>query len=405
MRILIADKLESSAVSELERFGCEVSVQPELGADDLPGAITGYRVLVVRSTKVTATTIEAADELALVVRAGAGVNTIDLNAAAEAGVYVANCPGKNADAVAELAMGLIIATDRGIANATADLRAGTWRKKHYGIASGLRDRRLGIIGYGSNGSALGSIALSFGMKVIAWSRSLTDERAAKDGIERAETLRDLAAVSDVVSVHLAAATETRGLLGAEFFNEMKEGSLFVNTSRGDIVDQSALSEAISARGLKVGLDVYASEPGSGTADFSDTALAELVSAATPHIGASTNQASEAIAAETVRVICTYKETGVPANAVNVNVSSAAPLVLIVRHKNTVGVLAGVLDELRRADINVEEMQNTIFTGSHAACCTLQLDSLPDDRTMDRIQASDSIYVARIETKNGGTVDA
>ncbi len=396
MRILIADSLEQSAVSELERLGCDVSIRPELGADDLPAAIQGFQVLVVRSTKVTEATINAADQLALVVRAGAGVNTIALDAAAKAGVYVANCPGKNADAVAELTMGLITAADRRIADATADLRAGKWRKKAYQSAAGLRGRRLGIVGYGSIGKAVARIAEAFGMEIAAWSRSLTDAIAEADGITRAADLAEIARTCDVVTVHLASGAQTKGIIDADFFAAIKDGAIFVNTSRGDVVDEAALQRAIGEKHLKVGLDVFADEPSSGTADFAATQLAAGITA-TPHIGASTDQASEAIAAETVRVICAYKETGVPANAVNVNISSPAPWILIVRHQNRVGVLAGVLDELRRADINIEEMQNTIFSGGHAACCTMQLDSLPGDEILKRIASSDLIYVARVES--------
>ncbi len=400
MRVLIADSLDPAAVAALEELGCDVTMQSDLGAADLPGAVAGYTVLVVRSTKVTAETIAAADDLALIVRAGAGVNTIALDDAAQAGVYVANCPGKNADAVAELAIGLITACDRGIANATADLRAGAWKKKHYQKAAGLKYRTLGIVGFGSIGREVATRARAFGMEVGAWSRSLTPERAEHIGVRYFETPLDLAARSDVVSVHLAAAPETRGLIGADFFAAMKEGAIFVNTARGDVVDQDALLAAIDAKGLRVGLDVYANEPAGGTADFPDAGLAAKVTA-TPHIGASTAQAAEAIAAETVRVVRTFKETGVPANAVNVNVSSPAPWSLTVRHLNRVGVLAGVLDELRSAEINVEEMQNTIFSGGRAACCSLLLDTCPNEKTLAAIGRVDAVLMARIEEKAPG----
>ncbi len=400
MRVLIADSLDPAAVAALEELGCDVTMQSDLGAADLPGAVAGYTVLVVRSTKVTAETIAAADDLALIVRAGAGVNTIALDDAAQAGVYVANCPGKNADAVAELAIGLITACDRGIANATADLRAGLWKKKHYQKAAGLKHRTLGIIGLGSIGREVATRTRAFGMEVGAWSRSLTPERAEHIGVRYFETPLDLAARSDVVSVHLAAAPETKGLIGADFFAAMKEGAIFVNTARGDVVDQDALLAAIDAKGLRVGLDVYANEPAGGTADFPDAGLAAMVTA-TPHIGASTAQAAEAIAAETVRVVRTFKETGVPANVVNVNVSSPAPWSLTVRHLNRVGVLAGVLDELRSAEINVEEMQNTIFSGGRAACCSLLLDTCPNEKTLAAIGRVDAVLMARIEEKAPG----
>ena len=136
MKVLLADALPDAAVDRLEDAGAEVTRLPDLTADTLPDHITGHEVLIVRSTKVTAETLDAADRLGLVVRAGAGINTIDCDRAAELGTFVCNVPGKNALAVAELTMGLLIAIDRHIADGTADLRAGTWNKKAYSKADG-----------------------------------------------------------------------------------------------------------------------------------------------------------------------------------------------------------------------------------------------------------------------------
>jgi D-3-phosphoglycerate dehydrogenase / 2-oxoglutarate reductase len=399
MKVLIADKIEESVLPALERIGCRVTYRPELVAEDLPGAIAGFQVLVVRSTRVTEATIRAGNDLALVVRSGAGVNTIATEAAANAGIYVANCPGRNADAVAELTIGLLIAADRGIADATADLRAGRWRKSHYQKAAGIKGRRLGIVGYGSIGRAVAKAAQGLGMRVSAWSRSLTPETAAREGIEVAATLSELASSCDAVSVHVAANDETKAIVDERFFDALRDGAIFINTSRGDVVDEAALAAAIERKHLRVGLDVFACEPESGEAAFENTRLAALVTA-TPHIAASTAQASEAIADETVRVIRRYKETGVPANVVNINMTSPAPWVLVVRHHNRVGVLAAVLEELKSGNVNIEEMQNTIFAGGSAACCTMLVDSLPDDPTIERIRAIDEVLSARVETKQG-----
>ncbi|MCE9613926.1 MAG: hypothetical protein K8T26_06585 [Lentisphaerae bacterium] len=145
------------------------------------------KVLIVRSKQVTASTIEAGRSLSLIVRAGAGVNTIDLDAASRRGTYVANCPGKNTEAVAELAIGLLIACDRGMADATQSLRAGRWQKKTFGKAMGLKTRRLGIIGTGAIGVAVARRAQALGMKIMAWSRSLTPGQAEAWGFEFAPT--------------------------------------------------------------------------------------------------------------------------------------------------------------------------------------------------------------------------
>lgn len=393
MNILIADKLSDKAVAALKAMGAIIRVEPSLGADDLPGAIGDSDVLVVRSTKVSAATIDAGSSLSLIIRAGAGVNTIDLAHASSLGIHVANCPGKNADAVAELAMGLIIAADRRIAFQAEDLRAGKWNKKEYGKASGLKGCTLGIIGYGSIGKGLAKRAKAFGMPVIAWSRSLTAEKAEADGIGWCATPLDLAREADVVSLHLAVAPETKDLVNREFLSAMKDGSILVNTSRGEVVDQDALSEAIDSKGLKVALDVYKGEPSAGDNSFAHVELAKKVTG-THHVGASTDQASDAIADETVRIIKSYMETGKPVNQVNSQDKSPAPFGLVVRHFNRVGVLAGVLDALREADVNVEEMENAIFSGGTAAVCTLKLDQKPNSETVRKIgQNKDIVQVS------------
>jgi len=390
LNVLIADKLSAAAVDALASLGASVRMEPELSADDLPREIGDAEVLVVRSTRVTRATVEAAKQLSLIVRAGAGVNTIDIDAASEYGVSVANCPGRNTAAVAELAIGLMVAADRRIPAATADLARGKWRKKEYGRAGGLRGRTVGIVGFGSIGRAVAERARGFGMHVCAWSRSLTPESAEAAGVEYCPTIAQLAARSDVVTVHLASSPDTKQIMGSEVFAAMREGAIFVNTSRGEIVDQEALVDAIDRRSIKAALDVYADEPSGGEAEFAGTDLIARLAAATPHIGASTDEAAEAIAAETVRVIESYLQTGKPVNAVNLRAKAAEDVSLVVRHYNRVGVLASVLDELKDAGINVEEMENTIFQGGTTASCSLKLDKAPDAAHLDRIRQGEHI---------------
>ena len=389
MKILIADKMSSSAVKALEELGAQVAVNADLKAEDLPAAIGDADILIVRSTKVTTATIDAAQSLSLIIRAGAGVNTIDIDEANRRGIYVANCPGKNTDAVAELAIGLMISADRRLVNATNDLRAGKWRKKEYGKARGLKGRTLGIVGLGSIGKAVAKCAKGLDMEVIAWSRSLTPEKAEALEIGYCESPLDLARLADVVSVHLAAKAETKNLISDEFLGAMKEGSILINTSRGEVVDTGALKKAIEGRNIKVGLDVFENEPAGNDPAFADTHLAALITG-TPHIGASTDQASEAIAEEAVRVVRTYCQTGKPVNSVNVRERTSAIINLVIRHFNRVGVLAGVLDELRTEGVNIEEMENTVFEGGAAACCTLKLDQEPSEALVAKLRRDESI---------------
>jgi D-3-phosphoglycerate dehydrogenase / 2-oxoglutarate reductase len=396
MKILIADKMSKSALAALEALSHTVVSNPDLKAEDLPAAIGDAEVLIVRSTKVIAATIEAGRNLSLIIRAGAGVNTIDLAKASAVGIHVTNCPGKNTEAVAELAIGLLIAADRRLPDATADLRGGKWRKKEYGKAAGLKGRTLGILGLGSIGKAVVRRAQALEMNVIAWSRSLTPAAAGELGVGFCASAAEVAKAADAISLHLAAKPETKKMINAEFLGLLKPGAILVNTARGEIIDWAALQEAVAAKKLRVATDVYEAEPAGGDDPFADTATATYMAACTPHIGASTDQASEAIAAEAVRIVKVFQETGNPPNVVNIRRKTSAVINLVVRHYNQVGVIAGVLDLLRGAQVNIEEMENLIFEGGQAACCTLKLDQQPGDEVIARINAGANIISAALK---------
>jgi D-3-phosphoglycerate dehydrogenase len=389
MNVLILDKLSSDVVEALEKLGLKVEVPDHVDAETLHGLLKSTDILVVRSTKVTAAEIQAAPLLSLIVRAGAGVDTIDLAAASAQGIYVANCPGKNTAAVAELAIGLLVAADRRIVDATTSMRNGAWRKKEFGKSRGLAGRTLGILGFGAIGRAVAQRALGLKMKVVAWSRSLTPEAAEAEDVSYAASPVELAAASDAVSIHLALAPETKHLIGSRFLDAMKPGAILINTSRGSLVDTTALRAAIAGKGLRVGLDVFEGEPSGGEADWTDKELASVVTC-TPHVGASTDQASEAVAAEVVRIIELFIKTGHPAGTVNLCAHSQAKHRLVVRHLNRVGVLACVLDGLREEGINVEEMENAIFAGGSAACCSMLLDQQPSSTLLSSLRRSANI---------------
>jgi D-3-phosphoglycerate dehydrogenase len=387
MRILIADKFEQSGRDGLLALGCEVSYQPDLKDDVLVDAITKEApdVLVVRSSRVTEPMLDAGP-VKLVVRAGAGYNTIDVAAASKRGIYVSNCPGKNSIAVAELAFALILALDRRIADNVISLRRGEWNKKEFSKARGLFGRTLGLIGVGKIGNEMISRARAFGMPVVAWSRSLTPERAAVLGVTYQDSPKAVAEVSDIISVHLALNPETRGSINAEFFNAMKEGSYFINTARGEVVDQNALTDALKTRRIRAGLDVFAIEPTSSTAEFADPIVNNESLYGTHHIGGSTDQAQEAIASETVRIVREFKETGKVPNVVNLARQTPATHRLVVRHVDRPGVLAGVLEAIKAEHINVQEMENIVFEGAAAAVARINLDNAPSDAMLNRIRS-------------------
>lgn len=376
MNVLIADKFEPSGIDALRGAGCHVTVDANLKDTALLGAVTRLepRVLVVRSTRVTEAVLQATPALSVVVRAGAGVNAIDLAAASRQSVLVANCPGRNAVAVAELTFALILSLDRRVVDATADLRAGAWNKKEYAKARGLKGRTLGIVGMGTIGRAVATRALGFEMNVVAWSRSLTSASADEFGVSCCESPGEVASKCDILTIHLAASPETKGIIGANVFDRLKPGSFVINTARADLVDYGALTAAVGKLGLRVGLDVFPDEPASGQAEFSSEIIgADGVVYGTPHIGASTDQAQAAIADETVGIITDYLRTGRVRNCVNLCDKTPAKYIMIVRHRNRPGVLAHILHAISHAGVNVSEMENLLCAGAESACAQIKLD--------------------------------
>ena len=387
MKVLIADKFEQSGRDGLQAIGCDVSFQPDLKDELLVAAIGSELpdVLVVRGTKVTEPMLDAGP-IKLVVRAGAGYNTIDVAAASKRGIYVSNCPGKNSIAVAELAFALILALDRRIVDNVVTLRQGQWNKKEFSKARGLFGRTLGLIGLGKIGQEMIPRARAFGMPVVAWSRSLTPERAAALGVEYKATPKEVAAAADVVSVHTALNSDTREAINGEIFSAMRPGSYFINTARGEVVDQNALVEAMKNRGIRAGLDVFAIEPSSAVAEFKDPIGKEEQLYGTHHVGASTDQAQEAIADETVRIVREFKDTGKVPNVINLARQTPATHRLVVRHVDRPGVLAAVLDAIKAEHINVQEMENIVFEGAAAAVARINLDNAPSAPMLDRIRS-------------------
>jgi D-3-phosphoglycerate dehydrogenase len=394
MKVLIADKFEQSGLDGLKSAGCDVVYQPELKDDTLAAAIrdTAADILIVRSTAVTGAMLEGG-ALSLVVRAGAGYNTIDVAAASKRGIYVSNCPGKNAIAVAELAFALLLALDRRVPDNVADLRAGKWNKKEYSKARGVFGRTLGLLGYGNIGQEMAKRAHAFGMPVIVWSRRFAtarvDPAAEPIPIAVAASPQELAERCDILSVHLALNAETKGLVNASILDKLKPGSFFINTARAEVVDYAALENVVRQKNVRVALDVFTTEPSTATGEFKD-AIASLQNVyGTHHIGASTDQAQEAIAAETVRIVATYKDTGKVPNVVNLAKKTPGTHMLIVRHRDRPGVLASVFDSLRDENINVQETENIIFEGAHAAVARINLDGEPSSALLKTIYRGNS----------------
>jgi D-3-phosphoglycerate dehydrogenase / 2-oxoglutarate reductase len=387
MKVLIADKFEKVGIDGLKDLGCTVTSDPDVKAEALPDLIRQIdpHILIVRSKKVNADALRAGTALTLVIRAGAGIDTIDVASASELGVFVSNCPGKNSIAVAELVLGLLLACDRRIPDQVADLRQGKWSKGNYSKARGLYGRTLGIVGLGQIGREVAQRARAFGMRVIAWSRSLTHDEADRLDISYAQTPLEVAREADAVTINVAANAETKNLVNAEFLAAMKPGAYLINTSRGSVVDEAALQQAVRDKGIRAGLDVFQNEPAGSTGEFSNPVVQSGGVYGTHHVGASTDQAQVAIAHEVIRIVQSFQTSGEVPNAVNRLARSSATHVLTIRHRNRPGVLAHVFGVLAGASINVEEVENIIYHGAQATLARIHLDGQPESAALNQIR--------------------
>lgn len=368
LKALIADKFPEKYIQELKDLDLEVIYEPKLGEKDLPKAAEDVDILVVRSTVVNEETINNSKKLNLIIRAGSGVNNIAISAANKKGIYVANCPGMNAVAVAELTMGLIIALDRFIPDNVVDFRNGVWNKDKYSKGKGLKGKTLGIIGVGNIGKEVAKRALAFEMNVYGKDISRIEGVPIKDFSE----MDQLLPLCDIVTIHLPATPQTKGLFNKKMFSYMKDGAYLINTSRHDIIVEEDLLDAIKEKNLRVALDVFKSEPEGKSGEVKSQLQNNPNIYVTHHIGASTEQAQDAVAEETVRIIKHYVHSGVIDHWVNRAKVTDAKYQLVVKHYDKPGVLASVLDVIRQGNINIEEIENIIFEGGIAACCTMKL---------------------------------
>lgn len=312
VKILLADKFPEKYVEELKSFDLDVDYNPKLGEKDLPEAVKDHDILIVRSTKVNANTINSSDKLKLIIRAGAGVNNIDIPVASERNISVANCPGKNSVAVAELAIGLMVSLDRKIPDNVMDFKMGTWNKAEYSKAEGLKGKTLGVVGVGNIGREVAKRANAFDMKVYGYDIVRLEDVQ----LEYVDTIEDILPKCDVISLHLPANDKTKGIFNIELFGLMKPNSFLINTSRPSVIDEEALLDAIKEKNIRVALDVFNDEPEGKTGEVKSTLQDNPNIYITHHIGASTNQAQNAVAEETVNIIIEYVQSGKVKNCVN-----------------------------------------------------------------------------------------
>lgn len=379
MKILFADKFPEQYQNELKSHGHEIFYKPDLSADDLAGEIKGMEVLVVRSTKVNDSTIQASDNLALIIRAGAGYNTIDVQAAAGKGIFVCNTPGQNSIAVAEVAFGLILSIDRMIPDNVIDMRNKVWNKKKFSQTKGVFGRKLGIVGMGQIGYQLAKRASAFGMSIFideetkAWTLPQTLKDLDEVGYTVVKNRLELVKTCDVLSFHCPATKETKGMINADLLSHFQNDSILINTSRGELIDDEALIKAMDEKNIRCGLDVYNNEPSSGTGEI-NTPLSQHPNVyGTHHIGASTEQAQLAVAHKVVDVITDF-EKGLIDNWVNLETALQKTPVLSIRHGDRLGILAEILEILRKHNVNIEQIENKNFSGKIAAFTNVYSDT-------------------------------
>ncbi len=385
MKILVACELPSAALEQLRALAAELVYRPQAAPQELRDGLADVGILVVANTRVSPELIVRGVALQMIVRAGAGPGEIAMEDASAQGVFVTHCGDQHAAAVAELAFGLLLALDRRIVENTLALREGRWSRAELSDARGLAGRTLGILGYGAVGRLVASRARAFGMRVLGWSSTLSPVTAHEPEVEFCNWPRELARQSDFVTVHTTD-DERELLVDAEFLHSLPPGAALVHVGHPGAVDEAALADAVEQRHLRAALDVFSSEPTSGTARFHSRLCGLPGVVCTQHIGPLTDQARRAVADEVVRIIHSYLVSGEVTNCLNVCERSPAKWQLVLRVRDQVGVMATILDAVRADGINAQEITSRVFTGAKAAWCVIALDERPSTEALNAIRA-------------------
>lgn len=313
LRVFIADKLEASGVERLTAAGIEVDNRPGLNGDELRDALRSADAVIVRSaTKITAELLSAPGKLRAVARAGAGVDTIDVEAATRRGIVVMNTPGGNTVSAAEHTVALLFALSRHVAAADASMRMGKWDRNKY-MGTQLTGKTLGVIGLGRIGREVAHRAIGLGMAVVAFDPFVTPTKVAELGYDAAASVEEMLPKVDYLTVHVPMTGETKGLISAPQLAKMKRTARVLNVSRGGIYDEQALADALKNGVIAgAGIDVFSTEPPPPDNPLLSAPNVVL----TPHLGASTVEAQETVAVEAAQLLADFLLRGIVANAVN-----------------------------------------------------------------------------------------
>ncbi len=394
MKILVACHLPDFALEELRALSSELSYRPEIRPEELREAIRGVGILVVDGRRVSPEVLARSDTLQMIVRAGPGRGDVALAEASAQGIFITHCPDQHAQAVAELAFGLVLALDRRIVENTLALRAGRWNRAEFGVGRGLAGRTLGLLGYGTIGREVAQRGRAFGMRVLVCCPTPGADEGEPATVRFCNWPREVARESDVVVVVAGASeAESRVLVDADFLESMREGALLVHVGQAGTVDENAVARIAPVRNLRVAMDVFTSEPIGDATRIRNKLWESPNVIGTQHIGPLTDQARHATAAEVVRVVRTFLVSGEVLHCLNLLEHSPATWQLMLRVRDAVGVMASILEAIRADGVNAEEVSSRVFLGARAAWCAISLDERPSNEALNAIRAlKDVLYL-------------
>jgi len=390
MKILVAGAMHETALDELRALGSTVEYAPEISAAQLPERIAEAGILIIGRTRVSPAAIEKGVTLQMIVRLGTAVSNVAIDEASQQGVFVVNCPDMDAEAVAEMTIGFILALDRRLIRNADALRAKRAERDAAPSAHGLVGRTIGILDYNRVGQELARRARAFRMKVLAWTRHPSAGESDNEEVEFCAGPRELARRSDIVTVYAPPAQADELLVDAEFLQNMRDGAYLVHVGHPAAIDEAALAEAARTRHLRVALDIYAPELTRDSARFRSSLLDIPGVIGTHHLADQTKQAERATADEAVRVVREFLVAGKVCNCVNVAERSPATWLLVLRLRDAVGVMASVMNAILADGINAEEITSRVFNGARAAWCTIALNERPSTEALDAVRSLDDV---------------
>ncbi len=381
--MLIADALPNEVKAGLEGLGMTVTCQPDLGAHALPEAVEDVDILVVGRTRVTKRTIEAAKRLSFIVRAGAGVDTIDVSTASGRGILVADCAGADANARSELACGMVLALDRQLRAAFGSESA---------PALGLAGRSLGLVGYDAAAAAMQAVASAAGVRVHVWAPSLTSTLASEAGLHHCSSVDQLFAKCDIVSIQSGHGLD--GIIAtAERIASMPKHAMLVNLTDRGRIDLTAAKQRLEEGTLGLALDVYDADDYGDDVPFAVDAYPNVI--ATNHIASVTQQATDAIASDVVAAIEHFVTRQGIDRCVNLANGETDANVLVVRYKREDGALAAVLTTLAESGVSITDVSTRLFTDSGSGYARVSLTAPPDSSIIGKITRDPKVIAASL----------